>query len=139
MATGDDSTFGRQLMSYVQSKLPYTGSSNQLENVDDLNPKYKHFFKTGTRRTELIQKHAISTVKVGEDQPMGGINIDKKYLDYMYANIDVDKEKRVRDYRTMASYAEVADALDEICDECIVEDENGKIIKLEPDVDRDFT
>ena len=89
MATGDDNTFGRQLMSYVQSKLPYTGREDTIEDVDSLNPKYKHFFKTGARRTELIQKHAVSTVKMGEDVPMGGFNIDKKYLDYMYANIDL--------------------------------------------------
>lgn len=139
MATGNDNTFGRQLMSYIQSKMPYTSSDNTIENVDELNPKYKHFFKTGTRRTELLQKHAISTVKVGEDVPMGGFNIDKKYLDYMYANIDVDKEKRIRDYRTMAAYAEVADALDEICDECIVEDDNGQVIKLEFDDSTDFS
>jgi hypothetical protein len=139
MATGNDSTFGRQLMSYVQSKLPYTSRDNSIDNVDELNPKYKHFFKTGTRRTELIQKHAISTVKIGEDVPMGGFNIDKKYLDYMYANIDVDKGKRIRDYRTMGSYAEVADALDEICDECIVEDDNGQILKIEYDDARDLS
>jgi hypothetical protein len=139
MATGNDSTFGRQLMSYVQSKLPYTSRENTIDDVDSLNPKYKHFFKTGTRRTELIQKHAISTVKTGEDMPMGGVNIDKKYLDYMYANIDVDKEKRVRDYRTMAGYAEIADALDEICDECIVEDDNGNVIQLNLDDAKEYT
>ena len=139
MATGDDNTFGRQLMSYVQSKLPYTGREDTIEDVDSLNPKYKHFFKTGARRTELIQKHAVSTVKMGEDVPMGGFNIDKKYLDYMYANIDLDKEKRIRDYRTMGSHSEVADAIDEICDECIVEDDEGKILKLELDLDKEFT
>ena len=139
MATGNDSTFGRQLMSYVQSKLPYTSRENTIEDVDSLNPKYKHFFKTGTRRTELIQKHAISTVKTGEDMPMGGVNIDKKYLDYMYANVDVDKEKRIRDYRTMGSYAEIADALDEICDECIVEDDNGNVILLNLDDAKEYT
>lgn len=140
MATGNDNTFGRQLTSYIQSKLPYTGGQdNPMNNVDELNPKYQHFFKTGARRTELIQKHAVSTVKMGEDVPMGGFNIDKKYLDYMYANIDVDKEKRVRDYRTIGSHAEVADALDEICDDCIVEDDNGNIINLVFDDDRDFT
>lgn len=139
MATGNDSTFGRQLMSYIQSKLPYTSSDNTIENVDELNPKYEHFFKAGARRTELIQKHAVSTVKIGEDVPMGGFNIDKKYLDYMYANIDVDKDKRIRDYRVMGSHSEVADALDEICDDCIVEDDNGNIINLNFDDNRDFS
>lgn len=139
MATGNDGTFGRRLMTYIQSKLPYTSNDTAIENVDELNPKYKHFFKTGTRKTELIQKHAISTVKTGEDVAMGGINIDKKYLDYMYANIDVDKEKRIRDYRIMGSHAEVADALDEICDECVIEDENGQVINIEFDDARDFS
>ena len=134
-----ESTFGRQLMTYIQSKLPYGRSTNQINDVDTLNPKYKHFFKTGTRRTELLQKHAVSTVKAGEDQPMGGFNIDKKYLEYMYANIDVDKAKRVKDYRVMASYSEVADALDEICDECIVEDDNGQIANLVFDDKQEFT
>tara|TARA_B110000495_G_C23040570_1_gene623841 strand:- start:450 stop:2213 length:1764 start_codon:yes stop_codon:yes gene_type:complete len=139
MATGNDSTFGRQLMSYIQSKLPYTTGNDSINNTDELNPKYKHFFKHGSRRSELIQKHAISTVKTGEDVPMGGFNIDKKYLDYMYANIDLDKEKRIRDYRIMGAHAEVADALDEICDECIVEDDNGDILKLKLDYDKEFT
>jgi len=134
-----ESTFGRQLMTYIQSKLPYGRSTNQINDVDTLNPKYKHFFKTGTRRTELLQKHAVSTVKASEDQPMGGFNIDKKYLEYMYANIDVDKAKRVKDYRVMASYSEVADALDEICDECIVEDDNGQIANLVFDDKQEFT
>ena len=139
MATGNDGTFGIRLMTYIQSKLPYTSNNNTIENVDELNPKYKHFSKTGTRRTELMQKHAVSTVKSGEDVAMGGINIDKKYLDYMYANIDVDKERRIRDYRIMGSHAEVADALDEICDECIIEDDNGQVINLEFDDNRNFT
>ena len=48
----------------------------------------------------------------------------------MYANVDYDKQKRIRDYRVMAQFAEVADALDEICDECINKDDRGDIVKL---------
>ena len=139
MPDNSSSSFAHQLMTYVQSKLPYGKNPNQIDDVDSLNPKYKHFFKTGTRRTELLQKHAISTVKTSEDQPMGGFNIDKKYLEYMYANIDVDKAKRIRDYRVMGSYSEVADALDEICDECIVEDDDANVINIKFNDDREFT
>ena len=125
-----ESTFGRSLMANIQSKLPYIGRPSYANDIDALNPKYKHFFQAGTKKTEMLQKHAISTVQPEEDAPLAGFSMDKKYLEYMYANIDVDKEKRIRDYRVMAAYAEVADALDEICDECIVDDDNGEIINL---------
>jgi len=49
----------------------------------------------------------------------------------MYANVDMDKEKRLVDYRIMAMYAEVADALDEICDDAIAADEDtGRAVKV---------
>jgi len=53
------------------------------------------------------------------------------YNELMYATLDVDKYRRLRDYRTMAQFAEVADALDEICDDFLNEDEHGNIINLE--------
>jgi hypothetical protein len=48
----------------------------------------------------------------------------------MYANVDVDKGKRLLDYRVMAAYAEVADALDEICDSVIVENQRLEIATI---------
>ena len=48
----------------------------------------------------------------------------------MYANVQDDKAGRLRDYRIMAAYSEVADALDEICDETINPDDTGYSTKL---------
>jgi len=48
----------------------------------------------------------------------------------MYANLQPDKGRRLTDYRVMAAFSEVADALDEICDEFINKDDNGDIVKL---------
>lgn len=56
--------------------------------------------------------------------------IDKNYSAYMYANVDTDKLKRLLDYRLMAAYAEVGDAIDEVCDDVLYEDDNGKFIGL---------
>ena len=56
--------------------------------------------------------------------------MDKGFQEFMYANIQQDKGARIRDYRVMAAFAEVADALDEICDEVINVDGNGKIVQL---------
>ena len=49
----------------------------------------------------------------------------------MYANIQEDKAGRLRDYRIIAAYSEVADALDEICDETINPDDSGWITSLQ--------
>ena len=61
---------------------------------------------------------------------MASMAIDKNYHAFMYANVDYDKAKRLRDYRTMGQFAEVADALDEICDDCITTDEHGNIVHM---------
>jgi hypothetical protein len=55
---------------------------------------------------------------------------DASFGDVMYAKVSEDKPGRLRDYRTVASFSEVADALDEICDECINMDANKEIVRL---------
>jgi hypothetical protein len=49
----------------------------------------------------------------------------------MYCNLDLDKVKRLNDYRKMSGYSTLADCLDETCDELFVEDSDGNIVKLE--------
>ena len=129
--TGKGSTFGRNFMQYVASKLPYN-QSYVLDNVQDLNPKFKHFYNTGTKRDVTLAKHSVSQQVVSWDQGVGAVAIDKNYHQYMYAHVDNDKEKRLQDYRIMAAYAEVGDALDEICDDVInADEETGKVVKVE--------
>ena len=36
----------------------------------------------------------------------------------------------MRDYRIMAAFSEISDALDEICDECVNKDDAGNIVNL---------
>ena len=126
---GRTSTFGRELMNYISSKLPYSGYD--LSKVtDNLNPKYKYFETTGTRRAEVLSKYSISQNFEYNNNSIGSIVSDKQYSDIMYANIQKDKGARVRDYRIIAAFSEVADALDEICDEVINKDAQGRVIKL---------
>ena len=121
MADNEGSTFGRQLMNYVSDRLPYGKPMDVIDNINMINPRYKDFYGIGDRKEELLAKHSISSHKPGGDsQGMGGVALDKNYHAFMYANVDFDKGKRLRDYRVMAQFAEVADALDEVCDECIV-------------------
>ena len=56
MADGRDSTFGRQLMSYVSDRLPYGKPYEVLDNISMVNPKYKDFYKAGSQQGELLSK-----------------------------------------------------------------------------------
>jgi hypothetical protein len=115
---GKTSTFGRELMSYISSKLPYTGV-DVAKLTDSLNPKYKYFEDTGVRRSEVLARHSISQNFDYNNASLGQVTSDKHYSQVMYANIQKDKAARIRDYRIMAAFSEVANALDEICDESI--------------------
>jgi len=124
-----ESTFGRSLMRYISSKLPYQSLSVQ-DRIEQLNPKYDTFFDKGTHRDEALIRQSISSSFQTTDDLYANVIQNKDYHNFMYANIQPDKGKRLMDYRVMAAFSEVADALDEICDEFINKDENGEIIKL---------
>ena len=125
---GRASTFGRNLIQYIQSRLPY---SNVEPESDQLNPKYNIFKKTGMKRAEALAKASVSSSNPYNNIPIGDFAKDSSFGDVMYANIQEDKNGRLRDYRIMAAYSEVADALDEICDETINPDESGYSAKLQ--------
>lgn len=124
---GKSSTFGRSLVQYIQNRLPYTDT---VSSDDQLNPKYKFFNKTGSRRAEALAKTSVSSSNSYNNVAIGEFGKDTTFADVMYASINEDKPGRVRDYRIMAAYAEVADALDEICDEAINENDVGEIAKI---------
>lgn len=129
-ATGRESTFGKSLTNYINTYLPY-GSYSTIETIERLNPKFTEFQDTGSRRSEALTKQSISSnTQFNNDSPSAYFNIDTNFSQYMYANIQADKIARLRDYRVMAAFSEVANALDEICDECINKDESGNIIKV---------
>ena len=124
-----ESTFGRELMKYVSSKLPYQ-SYDVNDKIKALNPKYELFYGRGTDRLGALTRQSVSSSITVSDDQYASILQNKDYHDFMYANIQPDKGRRLMDYRVMAAYSEVADALDEICDEFINKDEQGEIVKL---------
>ena len=125
---GRASTFGRNLVQYIQNRLPY--APDGVNEDDALNPKYKFFQKAGMKRAEALAKASISSSNPYNNLPVGDFGKDTTFGDVMYANVQDDKAGRLRDYRIMAAYSEVADALDEICDETINPDDTGYTSKL---------
>jgi hypothetical protein len=132
MDDGKKGTFGRGLQKFIQNNLPYRTPGDIIDDVTEENPKFKDFYKAGSLRKELLAQHSIIAPKTPEaSHPVGSFLADKAYTELMYATLDVDKYRRLRDYRVMAQFAEVADALDEICDDFLNEDEHGNIINLQ--------
>ena len=123
------STFTSDIFKSITNKLPY-----QTPNVDDimgdLNPKYEIFQDTGIKRTEALANQSILYKNDYNSIAHGEFGSESHYAELVYANIEENKGGRLRDYRIMASFAEISDALDEICDECINKDENGNIVNL---------
>ena len=111
------------------NKLPYQ-SLDFNKVLGDLNPKYNTFEDTGMKRVEALAKNSIFYNNDFNNTGTGQIAVNGNYNSLVYANVEENKSGRMRDYRIMASFSEISDALDEICDECINKDESGNIINL---------
>jgi len=122
----------RNFISQILQRLPYI-SGAVTEDVN--NSKYELFDRLSKRNELKIMQQSVLTGpfmrnQYGEYYNPGSFISDHAYHKYIYANVDSDKIRRLAEYRRMAAYAEVSDALDEICDEFIVKDENNKIVHI---------
>ena len=111
------------------NKLPYQ-SVDFNKVLGDLNPKYNTFEDTGMRRVEALAKNSIFYNNDFNNTGAGQISVDGNYNALVYANVEENKSGRMRDYRIMAAFSEISDALDEICDECVNRGEDGDIVNL---------
>jgi len=124
---------GRSFMSSLVSKLPFI---NDVMETETNNPKYELFDRLSKRNQMKVMKQSVlvgpylNQDGFNQMNPANVFGSDKGYHQYIYANLDVDKQRRLAEYRRMAAFAEVSDCLDEICDEFITKDEQGKVIKI---------
>ena len=122
---GGSSSAGTSFISTIIAKMPY--SYKILQNIETLNPKYEIFQDLAPARDDKLQKLSVARSERPDDLG-GAIMINKDYHKFMYANIDLDKVRRLQEYRRMAGYAELNDCISEICDESIVKDEHDNIV-----------
>lgn len=131
--------FKNDLMNFVSGAVPYS-TADMIDFIEVDNPKYKDFYTKGTRREELLHKNSISQGNmfgINNSSPIAQFGSDGDYFQFMYATIDPDKGKRLREYRLIAAYPQVSSALDEICDEFIVSDADDKIFQFDINNDID--
>ena len=131
MADDNNRTFFQTgIFKNLANKLPYQ-TPNAQDILSNLNPKYEVFQDTGIKRTEALANQSILYNNEYNNVPTGQFGTESQYAELVYANVEENKGGRLRDYRVMSSFSEIADALDEICDEVVNKDENGNILNLE--------
>jgi len=127
----DTSFPSTSLLGAFISRLPY--AYNLIDSIIQRNPKFSDFKDVEPKRQQLIQDQSVFLQEpdfgAAPGTP-GSIIVNKDYQAFIYAQIDKDKTRRLTDYRRMAAYAELAECIDEICDECIVKDENDVIVQF---------
>ena len=86
---------------------------------------------------KIINSFDSTKDKQKDSEKMGATEFDMfQSMEYMYSSIystSSDKIRLSKEYREMAMFPEVADALDEICDEAIAPDDTGDILSLQFD------
>ncbi len=122
------------LMGAFVSRLPY--AYQIIDAMVKNNPKFYDFKNQASLRDDMLQDQSVFLATTDQRDGYnfgtpGSFSINKDYQAFVYANIDKDKHRRLMDYRRMSAYAELADCLDEICDECIVQDEDGDIVQFD--------
>lgn len=127
------SSAGKSFIGTVVARLPF--SYQLIDRITELNPKYEYFNKLVSDKDTRVNQQSVFKQPNTEDTPFGSIFSNKGYHQLMYANIEMDKVRRLQDYRRMSTYAELADCIDEICDEILVENEKGEITHLQIDED----
>jgi hypothetical protein len=129
------SSAGKSFIGTVIARMPF--SYQLIDRITELNPKYETFSKLGGDRESRVVGQSVFKQPNVDETPFGSIFSNKGYHELMYANIEMDKVRRLQDYRRMSTYAELADCIDEICDEVIVQDEQtDEIVKLSIPKDR---
>ena len=120
------------LLSSFISRLPF--AYQIIDSMVRSNPKFYTFKDQASLRDQMLEDQSVFMSQPHQDFNSGNpgsFAINKDYQAFVYASIDKDKGRRMMDYRRMAAYAELADCLDEICDECIVKNDDGDITQFE--------
>ena len=105
----------------------YIGGIMQNGITQMSNPKWLDFDETGIRRREAIVNNSVSQGLLHPDlssvpaSAIGGRY--NPFANVIYASLDASKANRIYEYRLMASYPEVTDAIEEISNSFITFDE----------------
>lgn len=115
---------GKALAS-LSNNLHVLGDFIVADPLAGANPKYEVFADTGIRRQEGLSNNAISiTYQRPKDISTATLGRYNPYGSVFYSAINENKAGRLYEYRLMASYSEVTNAIENICNEFIALENN---------------
>jgi hypothetical protein len=97
--------------------------------VENLNPNYE-VFETIPNPEEALLDNSMIQRGFDDVHAQAQHQTVSAYKNLIYGNMSGDKLSRLKFYRQMANFPEVNDAIDEIVDSCINQDENEKIVSI---------
>ena len=105
----------------------------RANTVKDNNPVFTDFSeKSSDSDKSIVHSVLLSNKKQQAIENFGGSFINyNDYKNFVYSPIPSNKISRLTYFREMAKFPEVADAIDEITDNCINYDERNRCINLE--------
>ena len=114
----------------ILNRLPW--GVQIMDNIAELNPKFERFSELlPTRQDRLSQMSVFEGPHQNDLMAVGNLIGDARFQAFMYANIDLDKGRRLAEYHNMASFPAVSDCLDEISDELLFKAEDNTYVKLD--------
>lgn len=133
--------FKTRLVSNISNAIQstkYLGRALQSGTIDQLpNPKWEDFEEAGIRRNEALVNNSVthSLIRPNKEDPRKigpgtGVygSLDTNYYNRVYAPLDGSKANRIYEYRTMAAYPTVQDAITKFANNFINTDERGECI-----------
>lgn len=98
------------------------------------NPKWQDFEELGIRRREALQRNSVGGGLIHPDnQNIPSSVIGGRFNPFsnvLYASLDAEKANRIYEYRLMASFPDVSECIDIICNNFISENEDGNVINF---------
>lgn len=119
----------------MMQRVPFTSTVKGW--LSRANPKYDTFDELVPKRDERLENQSITYSDPNNKNSSASAVIsrvmnDSSFSQYMYKSFDADKVRRMQDYRRMSMNAELSDAIDEICDECVVyNSEDNTVVKFD--------
>lgn len=112
----------------LNTMLNFFGINKQT--IKDNNDLFTDFDRLNNDNDQ--DRESVLNKFFNDQQEGGAINYDSSssFVNFVYGSVSTNKPIRLGNYRQMASFPEVSDAIDEICDAFINRDEKGHCINL---------
>lgn len=124
------SKFSDRVKSIVKNFTSPTADFEMHDVMQDENPVYNHFRQISKTREELLNKHSVSAVTTTDQILNSFFSKESGYHVFVYNSLPQEKMSRIQEYRRMACYPEIKNAIEEYANGFIVDDDNDQFCNI---------